>query len=75
LPDDTVREVYRAAITKAGADKKQIQLSNAFAATFSQLDKKEDGANLLHVLLSAVDETIKVSGCNAPKAFTKGKVV
>lgn len=72
LPKDAVKDIYTAAITRAGVDKKQSQLGNAFAAVFNQLDSSSNASELLDTLLAAVDRTIAVSGCKSAKAFTRG---
>uniref|UniRef100_A0A383VYG4 Uncharacterized protein n=1 Tax=Tetradesmus obliquus TaxID=3088 RepID=A0A383VYG4_TETOB len=71
IPKEAVQDVYTAAITKAGTEKEQWQLSNAFVAAFAQLDSAKHSDKLLESLLSAVDYTITFNGCEAPKAFAK----
>jgi hypothetical protein len=73
IPKEAAQDVYTAAITKAGTDKEQWQLSNAFVAAFAQLDSAKDSDKLLESLLHAVDYTITFNGCEAPKAFAKSK--
>lgn len=72
LPQEAVQDVYKAAITKAGEQKTQQQLSNGFVAALTQINDVNNGQELLDNLLSAVEGTIKASGCKSAEKFTQG---
>lgn len=74
LPREAVQDVYKAAITKAGASNVQQQLSNGFVSALTQIDDVNSGQELLDNLLAAVEATIKTSGCGAAEKFTQGKL-
>lgn len=71
LPREAVKEVFTAAITKAGESSSQQQLSSAFVEAFAQLDS-DNGNKLLDSLLGAMDATVAVSGCSSAHEFAAG---
>jgi hypothetical protein len=73
LPKEAVREVYKAAITRAGATDTAQHLSNGFVAALTQVgDDVASGQALLDNLLAAMGATIKASGCDAARQFATG---